>query len=182
MQDEEILALFFQRSEDALTQTEKQYGALARNLAHAILEDPRDCEECVDDSYWKLWKTIPPQRPRSLKAYLCKIVRTTALDSYRYQHREKRFSPELSQISAEAEEISTSFPLDDQLALRTSIHHFLSRLSPRDRFIFVRRYFYFDSISQIAQGLKLPENTVKTILYKLRNSLRRTLREEGLDI
>ena len=182
MTDNEIITLFFQRSEEALSLTDAKYGALARSIARSVLDDRQDCEECVSDSYLKLWQTIPPHRPRSLKAYLGKLVRTTALDVYRYRHREKRFSREISLISAELEDIPIYAAPEERILLSSLLNDFLASLSARDRLIFLRRYWYFDSISQIACGLKLPENTVKTILYKLRHRLKQRLEQEGVEV
>ena len=84
MGDQQIIQLFFQRCEEAITQTQKKYGALCRSVAQRLLTDPRDTEECVSDTYLRVWNAIPPERPRSLRAYLARITRNLALDRYNY--------------------------------------------------------------------------------------------------
>lgn len=186
MEDAELVGLFWERSERAIEELGGKYGALCSSVARGILGSREDTEECVNDAYFRVWRSIPPSRPENLRAYVCKATRCAALDRYKYDHRKKRSSggccaalSELDDVAAELD--ARDAPLD-ALALREAMEHFLASLAERERLVFLRRYWFFDSESAIAEAMGLNKNTVKTILRRTRARLLETLtREELMD-
>lgn len=155
MGDQEIIQLFFQRCEEAVTQTQKKYGALCRSVAQRLLSDPRDTEECVSDTYLRAWNAIPPERPRSLRAYLARITRNLALDRYKYNTAAQR-STALTDAFEELEPWIATEQGDpdtelDASELRRVLNGFLRRQSAEARVFFLRRYWYGESIREIAE-------------------------------
>ena len=184
MEDEQIIALFFQRSPDALPETRQKYGRLCQSIAGKILPDQRDVEECVSDMLMRLWNAIPPERPRSLPAYIARITRNLSLDRYSYNMAEQR-STALTQAF---EELEPWLPTDtgdpeqafDQNRFYTVMNDFLRRLPKETRVFFLRRYWYGDSIREIADAFHVSEAKVKTSLFRTRQCLREVLDKEGI--
>lgn len=140
MGDQQIIQLFFQRCEEAITQTQKKYGALCRSVAQRLLTDPRDTEECVSDTYLRVWNAIPPERPRSLRAYLARITRNLALDRYNYNTAAQR-STALTDAFEELEPWIVAGQGDpdtelDASELRRVLNGFLRRQSAEIRVFF----------------------------------------------
>ena len=186
MEDEQIITLFFQRSPDALPETRRKYGALCQSVARKILPDQRDVEECVSDMLMRLWNAIPPERPRCLSAYIARITRNLSLDRYSYNMAEQR-STALTQAFEELEPwlpASTSDPEHafDEKHFHTVMNDFLRTLPKEPRAFFLRRYWYGDSIREIADAFRVSEAKVKTSLFRTRQCLRETLYKEGLVI
>lgn len=181
MEDDEIIELYFARSESAIKETHDKYGRYCFFIANNILGSDRDAEECVSDAYLSLWNEIPPQRPVSLKAFAGKITRNIALDRYDFINAEKR-SPKCEAVFDEFYECMTgkSFSYDDELILKESINKFLSRLSERKRIMFLQRYWYFCSIKEIADMANAKENYVKVTLFRLRRKFKDFLIKEGV--
>lgn len=184
MKDEEIVELYWARSEQALAETEKSYGSYCRSIARGLLPQEEDWEECVNDTYLRAWETIPPRRPGRLSTYLGKITRNLALDRCRYGGREKRGG---GQTPLVLEEISTCVPgsdstqaLIDRMALVDCFDRFLAALPRERRDIFVRRYWFFSSVKEIAADFSVSESRVKMILLRTRGELKETLEREGL--
>lgn len=152
-------------------------------MARHILPDERDIEECLNDTCLKVWNSIPPKRPDSLAAYLSRIVRNLALDRYHYNHAEKRSSALTDAFDELENELSSSFS-PEQLAeaddFRKLINHFLSKQPTQGRIYFVRRYWYGDSIAEIADAFQVSEEKVKSSLFRTRNRLKTTLEKEGI--
>lgn len=184
MEDERIISLYFDRSEQAISETQKKYGSYCRAIARNILRDEGESEECENDTYLRTWNAIPPARPRFLRAFLGKITRHLALDRYAAKTADKRRAS-LCEIS---EELSTCLPdasqgdSGEQLALTDSLNRFLSGLPSLTRVVFVRRYFYLLSIREIARDLGLGESYVKVMLHRTRNTLRHFLEKDGFDL
>lgn len=181
MDDSTIIQLFIRRSETAITQLLKQYGRLFHQLAQNFLSSEEDVEECVNDAVLDVWSTIPPQNPHSLSAYSCAMVRRRAVDRLRHKTAERRGG---HAVCLELEE-GIAAPDDaeeylDEQELKTYLNTFLAGLSPETRRLFVRRYFYGESISAIAGDLKIRENTVVVRLSRLREQLRSYLREQDV--
>lgn len=182
MEDNEIIELFWNRSEDAITETDKKYGSLCLRQAQHMLRSRPDAEECVNDTWLVLWNRIPPTRPDAFPAFLLKIVRYLALNRADYRNAQKRAErlttslDELTQCAAPGGD-----PLDavQTQALTGQIERFLRAQDYESRNIFLRRYWYFDSIAEIAERFRLSENKVKSNLFRTRNRLRRTLVKEG---
>ena len=184
MVDEKIIDLFWLRSEEAITQTKNSYEPYCRAICSNILSNRLDTEECISDAYMKLWETIPPQRPRSLRAYLSKIVRNLALDRYRNINSEKRGGKQAKLVFEEIQEFISqdAEELADELTLRDAINSFLEDLDPDVRTVFVQRYWYFLSVRQIADIHGMGQSKVKMTLKRTRDKLKEHLQKEGLDI
>ena len=183
MNDEEIIALYFARDEEALTQTDKKYGAYCYTLANRILSSPPDAEETVSDTYYKAWQAIPPTKPKVLRLFLAKITRNLAFTRWRSETAQKRGGGEMPLVLDElAECIGTGGDLEAGLNMKeltSTIAAFLDTQPQREQNIFLRRYFFSDSISGIAERVGISEAKVKTTLFRLRTALKKMLGEEG---
>lgn len=186
MTDERIVALYWQRDESAIQETAHHYGACLLGIARRILTDPGESEETVNDTYLRAWNCMPPQRPAHLGGFLSKITRELAIDRYRRRKAKKRAA---SEYALSLEELSECIPggetpeetLDaDQLA--GVIGTYLSTLKPAARHAFLRRYFYADSLQDIADGLGVRLSWVKTTLHRTRRGLREYLEKEGYGV
>lgn len=182
MDDKQIIDGLFQRSEDALNQMSLKYEKLCYKLAGNILNDRQDCEECVNDAYLGVWNSIPPNRPDSLMAYLCKIVRNVCLKKYRYNTADKRNS--LMDVAMEELDgvLSAKEDVEEQVEaaeLTDAINHFLGQLKQTDRIVFMRRYYFSDSYEDIAQLAGISEKNVSVKLTRIRNKLRDFLKTRG---
>ena len=182
MDDNLIIELYWQRNQQAVSETEIKYGPYCRSIAYGILQNNQDTEECVNDTWLRAWDSIPPQRPARLPAFLGRIARNLALDRYDYNHAAKRSGP-FDQLLSELSECIPS-PRDDfaQLELTQILNQFLRSLPSDRRNLFLRRYWYAESISQIAERYSLKENTVKSILFRTREQLRKFLQKEGVAV
>ena len=183
MEDDAIVTLYWQRDEEALRASAEKYGSRLRGLAQRILADAHDAEECENDTYLAAWNSIPPHEPRSyLFAFLARITRHLSLNCCRDRERLKR-SAHLCELSAEMEQC---LPAPDDAAcrleeseLREAINGFLAKLPEEQRNLFLRRYWYLDSISDIARRFACSESKVKTTLLRCRKRLREHLEEGG---
>jgi RNA polymerase sigma-70 factor (ECF subfamily) len=183
MTDEKIIDLFFNRSERAIDETNKKYGSYCFKIAHNILNNKEDSEECVNDTWMKTWQSIPPTSPTHFNLYLAKIVRNLSFTKYKSRHTQKRGNGEMAVILEELEEC-ISQPSDVEAIylakeLNAVINSFVYSLSERDGNIFVRRYFFADSIRDIAKRYHLTETNVRVILNRTRNQLKARLIKEG---
>ncbi len=172
-----IVELFFARDELAIKQFAKSYRGLCFRIAAEITGSNEDAEECVNDTYLRLWNSIPPERPESLKAYAARIVRNLALDVM-----EKRQTAKRSALICELDECVADIPDADEGEITQAIERFLSMQKPLDAKIFIRRYFYSESVSAIALRLGISENGVSKRLSRLRKSLAKHLHKEGIEI
>ena len=183
MDDSRIVELYWQRNEAAIRQTSEKYGGRLRSLAYGIVSDRQTAEECENDTYLKAWNAIPPHQPKSyLYAFLARITRHIALNCCRDRSRLKR-SAFICELSAELEQCipapdDTACRIDD-LALANAVNGFLSQLDAEKRNIFIRRYWYLDSVAAIAERLAVSESKVKTTLFRCRRRLREYLEKEG---
>ena len=182
MDDKQIIRLFFQRSEQAITELSQKYGALCFQLADNILNDYQDAEECVNDAYLGAWNSIPPQSPDPLRAYICRIVRNHSLKKLRANtalKRGSRFEVSLSEL----EDCIPDNSLNEQLAvneLAAQINAFLSALPQDDRVMFVKRYWFSEPISEIADIFGITENNASVRLSRIRGKLHQHLKEAAL--
>ncbi len=184
MDDRQIVELFLQRSETAIAKTAEKYGAYCRCIANRILENDQDSEECVNDAFLRAWNAIPPQEPENLAAFLGKITRNLALDRYKYNRREKRGS---GQVVLALEELDACIPAGTdpeqvmtERQLAAAFNGFLASQPERKRKIFVRRYWYFSTVREIAEDFGISESNVKVILLRTRRELKRYLEKEGI--
>ena len=182
--DEEIIELFNMRSEQAIARTSQRYGAYIKKIAYNILNNTADCEECENDVYNTAWNRIPPERPLSLKAFLGRIARNTALDMYRYKTAGKRGG--VGELLVELDECIPSGQSVEEAAetkeLAEHINNFLSGISKTKRIVFVRRYWYSESVREIAARLGFGESKVKSMLMRTRNELKKYLERQGVAV
>lgn len=182
MDDLQIIELYFERNEDAIQQTDAKYGKLCHRIAYNILHSREDSQECVNDTYMGAWNAIPPTRPRNLMAFLCKIARNLSLKRLEYLTREKRSA----EMEVALEELEAILP-DDRYArdadgeeLGQLISSFLRTQKKEARDVFIRKYFFFDSVKEIADRYSLTESKVKNMLLRTRNRLKEYLIQEGV--
>lgn len=173
MDDKQIIRLFFERSEQAITELSQKYGDLCMKIARSILNDHQDAEECVNDAYLGAWNSIPPQSPDPLRSYICRIVRNRSLKKLRANTAIKRGSQFEVSLS-ELEDCISAHSLDEQLAageLSAQINAFLAALRRDDRVMFVRRYWFAQPLSEIADAFGTTENNVSVRLGRIRRKL-----------
>ena len=185
MTDQTIIDLFWQRSEDAIQGTAQKYGKYLTEISMNVLGCREDSEECVNDTYLAAWKQIPPDRPQKLLPYLGRITRCLALNRYDYRKAQKRNGDFAVQLTELEECLSASDTIEsryEQGELSAEISAFLKTLNPEKRNIFIRRYWFSDSITDIAKRFELNENKVKSILFRVRKQLKQHLESEGYRI
>ena len=184
MNDKQIIELFNERSEDAIAKTSEKYGSFCYYIAEHILHDRQDSEECVNDTYLKAWETIPPRAPNKLSAYLGKITRNLALGKYRYNNRKKRGDGVNAEVLEElAECIAASENTEDAVEEKLVVdvlNRFLRELSEERRKMFLQRYWYMNSIKEIAAEWSVSESKVKMTLLRVRAELKQRLESEGI--
>lgn len=185
MDDSLIIGLYLQRSETAIKETEEKYGALCRRVARNILNSRLDVEECINDSYLALWNSIPPAHPDSLISFLLRITKNLALKKVEYLSAEKRNPDRLISMTELGECLPDSNCPEKEfelLELRKLINSFLYSLDNKSRRLFIRRYWYFDSISDIASDFSMTNSCVKSILFRIRKKMKKYLESRGVDI
>lgn len=184
MEDHQIIELFWQRSESAVTETARKYGRYCHTIAYNILHSREDSEECVNDTYLNAWRAIPPQRPERLSTFLGKITRNLSLKRWEQYHAGKRGAGQTALALDElAECVSASDNVEqaiDDLALAEVLDRFLASLPPERRKIFMRRYWYLNPIKEIAAEYGLSQSKVKMSLLRSREALRKCLEKEGI--
>lgn len=186
MRDKEIVQLYFERNTDAISITESRFGAYCKAIAKNILGNEQDAEECVNDAYLKVWNSIPPSRPENLSSYIGKIVRNLSFDRYRQKRANKRGGGEIDVVLDELSEcISGSDSVEreiDRKELSGAINAFLDTLKGKKCDIFVMRYWYAMSISDIAKKVSISENGVSVALSRTRKALKGYLLERGFEV
>ena len=183
--DEEILKLYFARSENAIAETDRKYGKYLYTIAHNILHDDRDCEECLNDTYLKIWQSVPPVRPLNLRTYLSKIIRNNAVDRYDEEHRQKRVPADACDPLDDFDHIIGSYNIDDEIEAKKIgkiINSYLEILSDRSLYIFMSRFYYAMPLSDIARRLGVSLSTVNKELAAMKNELRAKLTDGGIDL
>jgi len=184
MSDEEILALFDIRSENAIKAMERKYHNYCWKIASNILNCSEDIEECLNDTWFVAWNQIPPVKPRCLSLYLGKIVKNISLNKYDFLHAEKR-NCELLDIFTELDELCTEDTvekkIEDEILLK-SIEDFLDKQKSLERIYFIRRYWYGDSLKVISSEYYVSQNKLKVILFRMRKKLRAYLEQEDIVI
>lgn len=180
MGDEEIIHLLFERKEAALSVLDEKYGNHLYCLSMRILNNKEDVEECVNDTYYAAWKSIPPENPKSLGAWLSRVLRNCSIDRYRKNNAGKQ-GVLLMELTREMEEcIPTEIGEREENALTESIQLFLEKLPREQRYIVLRRYWYMDTISDICGRTGMGQSKVKSILFRARKKLKHQLQEEGI--
>lgn len=183
MDDDRILERFLLRDEAAIELMAQKYGKRLYSLAYGIVQDVQEAEECENDTYLQAWNSIPPHEPRTyLFAFLARITRHGALNRCRDRSRQKR-SAFVCELSSEMEQCLPA-PNDlqcqmDDLTLKEALNGFLATLPEEQRNLFLRRYWYMDSVAQIAARFSVSESKVKTTLFRCRKRLKTYLQKEG---
>ncbi len=186
MDDNQIVELYLNRDETAINETRDKYSNRLRSLAFNIVKDVHTTEECENDTYMQAWNSIPPHEPRTyLYAFLARIIRHISLNRCRDNNRLKR-SAFICELSTELEQcIPASNYVDrliDDIVFGELINNFLTKIGEEQRNIFLRRYWYFDSIADISKRFGLSKSKVKTTLFRIRNELRKQLEKEGYTV
>ena len=186
MEDAQIVELYWQRDEAALAETETKYGNYCLAIANGILHDAQDAQECVNDTYLGAWNAIPPHRPAALSTFLGKIARRLAIKKWEEKTAEKRGGGATEASLAELEELLPSDKaIDEGLSeedLARIVKGFLLSLPVDEQRVFMRRYWFFDSISDISKRYRFSQSKVKSMLKRTRDKLKARLRKEGVEI
>ena len=184
MDDLSIIELYFARDEQAIKETDAKYGRLCHSIAYNILNNNEDSEECVNDTYIGVWNTIPPTRPNNFMAFICRITRNLSLKRIEAVARQKRSQATIVSL----DELSEVLP-DERIAVGTTdedigkaISDFLRNEKEDVRNVFIRKYYFFDSVGDIAKRYDFTEDKVKSMLYHTRKKLKDYLIKEGVEI
>lgn len=184
MHDQEIIALFWAKQENAITATAAKYGNYCHTIAYNILYNRFDAEECVNDTYLRAWNSIPPQKPNRLTAFLGKITRNLALNRYKRNSAAKRGHGQIEIALSELENCIPDFKMVEQIVeeafLVSVINRFLYAQAKTKRNIFVLRYWYLYPIQDIADMYGASESKIKALLFRMRNELKKILEKEEI--
>ena len=184
MDDLHIIELYFARDERAIRETDVKYGKLCHRIAYNILNNHEDSEECVNDTYVGVWNAVPPTRPNNFMSFVCKITRNLSLKRLEFMKREKRSA----EVLVSLDELAAILP-DERYAPDVSdedvgklISAFLRNQKEDVRNVFIRKYYFFDSIRDIAERFGFTESKVKNMLFYTRNKLKDHLIQEGVEL
>ena len=184
MEDEKIIDLYWARDEAAIHETDVKYHHYCGAIALRILENMEDAEECVNDTWLHTWNAVPPERPNILSVFLGHITRNLSIDRYRMKHAARRRS-NMETVDLELADLEGRYHLDAQIEDRViarAISEFLRQTDTFSRILFVRRYWYLESIHDLAERYNVSESKVKSNLFRTRKALRQHLLEEGVSI
>jgi len=182
MEDNAIIELLFERSDTALAELGRKYSRLYRGTIREVLANESDIDEAENDLLLAIWKSIPPNRPRNLAAYVCALARRIGVDKLRYNTRLKRgagYTLMLSELDDIADTVSDELP-DGRIV--EILDGFISGLDAETQILFVRRYVYLESVTSLAERFEMSENHVSVKLYRARKRLKKILEEEGIII
>ena len=186
MDDNRIIELLFERAENALHEVSHKYSRLYKGIIREVLSDECDLDECANDVLLAVWNTIPPNKPNSLSAYICKIARHIGIDRLRYNTRQKRDTGYKVMLSELDDCLPAEEPVDDPEErgeiIRTVLSDFLRSLDSETEILFVRRYIYLESVTGLAQRFELGENHISVKLYRARKKLKKVLEKEGIKV
>ena len=183
LKDQEIVALFRQRSEQAIEELNRKYGRQIRQVTDNVLRDQQDAEECASDTCLQIWNSIPPQQPEYLGAYACKIARNLAINRYRSNSAKKRntyYDVALDELEETVPALSNVETELEARELTGYVNQFVHNLEPDDRVLFLRRYWFGDSISEIASAMGRKPHALSVRLFRLRQRLQDYLKKEGM--
>lgn len=185
LEDSKIIELFFARAEQAIVELSAKYGTVCSRIARNILKNDLDAEECVNDTYLAAWNTIPPQKPNPLQTYIFRIVRNISIARYHANTSVKRNSIYDAALDELESCLAASATVEQEIAaseLSRQIDLFLATLDEENQMMFVRRYWYSDSISDIAERFQTSDNNVSVRLSRIRKKLKTHLKKEGFEI
>lgn len=186
MEDHKIIDLYWARSQQAIEESESKYGAYCRTIARGILSLEEDAEECVNDTWFRAWNAMPPQRPGILSAFFGKLTRNLSLDRWRRSRAAKRGG---SQVEIALQELEDCLPdhrrPDERLEANETaaiISAFLRRQPELDRRLFIRRYFHMESLAELGRRFGLTDSQIKSRLHRTRQKLKLALEQEGIAV
>lgn len=183
MEDRQIIHLFLERSEEAITALDQKYGKLCRYVSYNILKNAQDAEECVNDAFFAVWNAIPPEEPDMLQAFVCRIVRNLSVKKYRFNAAQKRNGHYDVILEEAADCLKSSSEVEEEILARElagCINDFLGALKTKDRVMFVQRYWYCIPLSEIAENVGMSKNAVAVHLHRTRRKLKTYLGKRGL--
>ena len=186
MEDHKIIDLYWQRSEQAITESSNKYGPYCRTISYNILHNNEDVHECVNDTWFAAWRSIPPERPNILSAFFGKITRNLSVNRYKQNTAKKRGYGQVDLALSELDEcIPSAWSVEEvinQKELIRAIDTFLFDQSQERRIIFVRRYWYLSPIDEIAEDFSMSRSKVTSLLFRMRNELKLHLEKEGIHV
>lgn len=185
MDDKALIDLYWARDEEAIKETTKKYGRLCSYIANNILKNIEDCEECLNDTYFAVWNAIPIQRPHRFSVFISRITRNLALKKWEYLSAAKRNPSAVLSLDELGDCVSGTFSVESEIEnkrIESTIATFLWEQGYEKRNIFVRRYWYFDSIEAICKSTGFSQSKVKSILYEMRLKLRKCLESGGIEV
>jgi len=184
MDDASIIELFFERSERAIAETAAKYGRLCEGVAYRIIGIREDAEECVNDTYLNIWNSVPPKKPDNFRAFICRITRNLSLSRVKYYAAKKRSHGALVSFSELEGTLSDQSPFfeDDGEELGRAMSDFLRTESADARNVFMRRYWFLESVEEISKRYSFSQSKVKSLLFRTRERLKKYLEKEGIDI
>ncbi len=184
MNDEKIISLYFERNEEAVLASDEKYGKYCFAVANNILESEEDSKECVNDTWLRAWNSIPPAKPSVLKLFFAKITRNLAFDKYEKSHTKKResFASLLSELEECIPSVTDTESEYSSKELGSAITYFLASVSFREKKFFIERYYFGNSVKQIAKNHMMSENSVSAVLSRTRKKLRAYLYEKGFTV
>ena len=183
--DETIIDMYWERNPDAIQETDRKYGLLIKDIAYKILYDPMDCEECQNDTYLKIWNTIPATRPPKFSSYIIRIVRQLSIDRYREKSRKKRIPSQLTVSLEELETMGNGLSIEemyDAMEVGKMISDYIKGLSERQRYIFIDRYYFLENVEKIASDLSISTDVVYREIRKIKQGLRGYLERNGVRV
>lgn len=181
MEDNQIIDMLFERSEQAIAELAVKYGKLCNQIALNIVDNKQDAEECVNDTYLAIWNAVPPARPNPLLAYISKITRNIAISKSSYNNRQKRTAEFSASLNELEESIPSSDFVEDEVCtaeLERALNQFLASLPSVDRIIFIRRYWFCDNYSNISAFLRMNEVNVRVRIKRIRKKFKGYLEKE----
>ena len=177
---EEIVEALENRDSTALADIQNNYSALLRRIAVNLGLSSGDTEECLNDTYLEVWNTIPPAKPKSIRSYVCMLMRRITIDRIRYNSAEKRANTVYIEVSKELEScMDVENTVIDETCIPTILNQFLDNQTPENREIFIRRYYEFESTKEISRDLMIQVNALEKRLSRMRTELKRILKEWG---
>lgn len=185
MDDTRIINLYWERDEAAIKETSSKYGRLCAYIANNILSCHEDSEECVNDTYLAVWNTVPPQRPNRFSVFVSRITRNLALKKFEYLSAAKRNPHAITSFEELEDCVSGTDQIESEIEkklIESTINHFLYQQGEEKRNVFIRRYWYFDSIECICKCTGFSQSKVKSMLYEMRQKLRKYLESEGIEV
>lgn len=185
LDDQELIDLYWGRDEEAIKETATKYGKLCTYIAKNILKSVEDCEECVNDTYFAVWNAIPVQRPNKFSVFISRFTRNLALKKYEYLSAKKRNTSATMSLDELGDCVSSEDSVESEVEkkhIERTIDAFLWQQGHEKRDVFIRRYWYFDSIESICKHTGFSQSKVKSILYQMRLNLRKYLENEGIEV